>query len=137
MIRWAKGILYKDARILIGKLRHPNDLIPRMQWTFPLRTIKDGESPRIEIKRTFSELGLSVDAGKFLIKTIPSENPKIEEYYYESVYRSGFLKNSGAFSEFAWVRPTQVLKYFTTSINNDLMEYLRSLEKTGEGVIIE
>jgi hypothetical protein len=137
MIKWVKGIVYRDARILIGRLRHKNDLIPRMEWTFPFKKIQDRESPRTEVKKVFNELGLNIEAGKFLLKCIPSENTKVEEYYYESRYKSGILKNSSVFSEFAWVRPTQVLKYFTTSINKDLLDYLRSLEKTGEGVIIE
>ena len=137
MTKWVKGILYRDGRILIAKLRYKNDLITRMQWTFPFKKIDDGESPRTEIKKVFSGLGLNINAGRFLLKAIPSENPKVEEYYYESKYLGGILTNSDKYSEFAWVRPTQVLKFFTTSINNDLMNYLRTLEKTGEGVIIQ
>lgn len=137
MIKIVKGILYRDGRILIGKLRYKDDLISRLVWTFPFKKIQEGESPRTEVKKLFSDIGITIDAGKFLLKCIPSENPKIEEYYYESKFKSGNIINSKDFSEFMWVKPTQVLKYFTTSINKDLMDYLRTLEKTGKGVIIE
>lgn len=137
-IRWIMGIAHRDGRVLIAKLRNRELLIPRMQWTFPYIVLKEEESPRTAVKRLFGEtLGLNVEAGKFLLKSIPSENPKIEQYFYEVKYKSGNVINTKDFSEFTWILPTQVLKYFTTSLSRDLMDYLRSLEKGGEGVIFQ
>ena len=137
MIKIAKAILYKDARILIAKLRYNEALIPKMDWTFPYVLLREGESPRILVKNIFSEFGVQADPGRFFLKCTPSENPKVEEYYYESKYKKGFVTNSKVYSQFAWVLPTQILKYFTTTVNKELMDYLRSLEQTGEGVVIE
>jgi hypothetical protein len=137
MIKIAKAIMYKDARVLIAKLRYKEALIPKMEWTFPYVMLKENESPRVLVKGIFSEFGLQADPGRFFLKCVPSENFKIEEYYYESKYKKGFVTNSKIYSQFAWVLPTQILKYFTTTINKELMDYLRSLEQTGKGVVIE
>jgi len=137
MIKIAKAIMYKDARVLIAKLRYKEALIPKMEWTFPYVMLKENESPRVLVKGMFSEFGLQADPGTFFLKCVPSENFKIEEYYYESKYKKGFVTSSKIYSQFAWVLPTQILKYFTTTINKELMDYLRSLEQTGKGVVIE
>lgn len=137
MIKIAKAIVYKDARVLIAKLRYTDALMPKVEWTFPYVLLKDNESPRVLVKNTFSEFGLQVDPGRFFLKCVPSENFKLEEYYYESRYQRGFVTNSNVYSQFAWILPTQVIKYFTTTVNKELMDYLRSLEETGKGVIIE
>jgi len=137
-IRWVVGVLNRDSRVLIAKIRSKELLIPRMQWAFPYTTLRDEESPRTAIKRLFNnELGMNIEVGKFLVKVIPSENPKVEQYFYEVKYRAGNVINSKDFSEFTWILPTQVLKYFTTSISRDLMDYLNFLEKKGTGIIIQ
>lgn len=137
MIKIAKAIMHKDARVLIAKLRYTDALMPKVDWTFPYVMLKESESPRVLVKDMFKEFGVQADPGKFFLKCVPSENFKIEEYYYESKYQRGFVTNSKVYSQFAWVLPTQILKYFKTTINKELMDYLRSLEETGEGVVIE
>ena len=139
MIRWVKGILYRDGKVLIAKLRKADPLINRIVWTFPYIQLSQGQSPRKAAKKLFEEdlsfKNIKID--KFLIKHVPSENAKIEQYYYRIDPGIGNPIPCDKFSEYTWVNPTQVLKYFTTSINKELMHYLRSLEKTGKGIIIE
>lgn len=135
-IKWVVGILNKDGKVLIAKLRNKEPLIPRMSWTFPFVQLKEEESPRIAIKRFFeNELKIAIEVGKFLFKENPSENPKIEMYFYELKHKSGNVINSKNFSEFSWILPTQVIKYFTTSVSRELLDYLTFLEKKGEGLI--
>ncbi|MCD6547206.1 MAG: hypothetical protein J7K22_01480 [Nanoarchaeota archaeon] len=137
MIRWVEGIVYRDGRVLICKLKHKNPLITRLQWTFPFAELKDEESPRMAVKNLFkNELNMNIEVGKFLIKFVPSENPNIEQLFYEIKYKGGHPIFSKNFSDFTWVKPTQILKYFTTSISKDIMDYLRFLEKNGKGIII-
>lgn len=137
MIRWVEGVLYRDGYVLIGRLRRKNPLIPRLQWTFPFKEVEEGESPRKEVKKLFKDFGIKVSISKFLVKFNPSENPNIEQYFYELKYVSGNPVYSKDYSNFCWVKPTQILKYFSTSISKDLIDYLRFLEKTGKGVIID
>jgi hypothetical protein len=137
MVRWIEGIVIKDGYVLIGKLRKRNLLIPRLIWTFPFVEAKEDESPRKLIKDYFEkDLGMKVKVNKFLLKYVPSENSNVEQYFYELKHMSGNVITSKDYYEFAWVKPTQVLRYFTTSISKDLMDYLRFLEKSGKGIII-
>lgn len=137
MIKWGMGIVQRDGYILIGKLRKENPLIPRLKWTFPIVEINEGESPRTALKNLFNNnLGLKVSIEKFLLKYVPSENTRVEQYYYELKGASGNIISSKDYSEFCWIKPTQVLKFFKTSISKELMDYLRTLEKTGKGLII-
>jgi 8-oxo-dGTP pyrophosphatase MutT (NUDIX family) len=135
-IKWIVGILNRDDRVLIAKLRNKNLLIPRMQWMFPYTLLKEEESPRKAIQRLFlNELGLGIEVGRFILKYTPSENPKIEQYFYDVKFKAGNVINSKEFSEFSWILPNQIMKYFTTSVSRDLMDYLNSLAKKGEGMI--
>ena len=137
MIKWVHGVLYRDGYVLIGKLRKKNPLISRIQWVFPFKRMKEEESPRKIIKSLFEkEFGMEVTIGRFLVKYVPSENPKVEQYFYELKPISGNVISSKNYSQFSWIKPTQIVKYFSTSISKDLMDYLRSLEKTGKGMII-
>ncbi len=138
MIRWVEGVLYRDGYVLIGQLRRANPLIPRIIWTFPFEEMVDGESPRKIIKNLFEkELGIKVNVGKLLVKYNPSENPSVEQYFYELKYASGNPISSKKYAHLMWIKPTQVLKYFSTSMSKDLMDYLRFLEKSGKGIIID
>lgn len=136
-IRWVMCIVEKDGDILLTKLRGRNALIPRMEWTFPFVVLKEEESPRLAVQRIFNNIKLNVKVGKFLVKYVPSENPKVEEYFYDAKCERGFPIASEEFSQFIWIRPTQIAKYFSTSISSDVMDYLRSLEETGKGTIIQ
>ena len=141
-IKWLMGILYRDAHVLIGNLRHKNMLIPRLQWTFPFTKIRDDESPRKAAKRLFKEeLGMDIEVGQFILKYVPSENPKVEQFFYEIKLKKApkvaNVISSKRFLKFGWIKPTQILKYFTTSISKEVMDYLRSLEDTGKGFILK
>jgi hypothetical protein len=137
MIKWIEGILHKDGKVLIGKLRRPDGLIPRIQWTFPFVELKESESPRKAIKNLFEEeFGMKIDVGDCLLKYTPSENPKVEQYFYELKHVFGNVLVSKRYSNFSWIKPTQILKFFSTSVSKEIMDYLRLLERYGKGKII-
>ncbi len=138
MIKWVEGIVHKDGYVLIGKLRRRNVLIPRLQWTFPFKEIQEEESPRKIIKNLFEkDFGMHIKINRFLVKYIPSENPNVEQYFYELKHVAGNVIASKEYSQFAWIKPTQVVKYFSTSISKEIIDYLRFLEKSGKGIIID
>lgn len=137
-IRWVVGIASRDNHVLITKLRQKNMLIPRMDWFFPFAELKEGESPRIMVKKLFvDEFGMDITVGQMLLKHTPSENPKIEQYFYEIKPKYHAVVLGNTFSQYSWIKPMQVLKYFTTSLSSELKDYLTSLEETGKGVIIK
>ena len=136
-IKWVSCIAVRDGNILLARMRNKNPFITRLEWTFPFIPLQEGESPRIAVHRLFDSIKLDVNVGKFLVKFVPSENPKIEQMFYDVDCKRGFPQPSEDFSQFVWIRPRQILKYYTTSISSDIMDYLRSLEETGKGAIIQ
>jgi hypothetical protein len=137
-IRWVVGVASRDGYLLITKLKQKNMLIPRMDWFFPFAELKEGESPRVCIKKLFmDELGINATVGQLLLRHVPSENPKIEQLFYEIKPNRNLVILGKEFSLSSWIKPNQVLKFFTTTLSSELMDYLRSLEETGKGYIIK
>lgn len=131
-IKWLEAIVYRDGKVLISKLRGMNQLIPRMEWCFPYSEMTEVESPRFAIRKMVKDsLGLEAGSTKFIAKVIPSECSKIEKYVYLIEPTSGILSSSKNFCEHMWVRPTQILRFFTTSINKEVMDLLRKIEEQG------
>ena len=129
-MRRVLGILYREGEVLIGKRRGANKYIPRLTWTFPDEIVGENESPRVKVKEAFKKkTGLTVRIKKFLFTSVPPENYKITDYYYWVEYVSGSLKSGGDIAELKWVRPSELPKYFTTSIDYKVVEFLKSLEE--------
>jgi len=126
----ALGILFLNGRVLIGRRKEKDFLIPRLTWVFPGGKVSDEESPRIGLKREFKrETGFNVRIKRFLFSRVPSECSKITLFYYEVEPISGSLRAGGDLKELKWVKPTEVVKYFTTSIDLRVMNYLKALEQ--------
>lgn len=126
----ALGIVYnpKTKQILIGK-REKDPYIKELSWMFP------GGRPeykddlefylKLEIK---NKTGLEVDVKKIVFaKTYPEKREFLSIYYYCEV-AGGEEKAGEKFVEIKWVKPTDVQKYFTTSLHPKILEYLKTLE---------
>jgi hypothetical protein len=136
-IKWIVCIIEKNGYILLSRLKGKEALIPRLDWFFPYIKLNEDESPRIAVKRLANELKIRVEAGKFLIKYVPSENPKVEQYFYTAKMISGVAQYSERFSQNMWIKPSQLMKYISSGVSSDIIDYLNSLEKTGTGYMIE
>ncbi len=126
----ALGIVYdpKTKKILIGK-RENDPHIKELSWTFP------GGRPayeedleyylKLEIKK---KTGLDVEIKKVIFaKTYPEKREFLSIYYYCKVI-NGESEAGEKFGELKWVKPTEVKKYFTTSLHPELFNYLKTLE---------
>ena len=67
-------------------------------------------------------------------KTYPEKRELISLYYYCDVV--GGVEQAGEkFEEIKWVKPTEVGKYFTTSIHPRLLSYLKALEERAPALL--
>lgn len=124
------GIVYnpKTHKILIGK-RENDPYLKELSWAFP------GGRPAYEKDLEFYlrheikiKTGLDVKVEKVVFaKTYPEKREFLSVYYLCKV-ESGKEKAGEKFVETKWVKPTEVQKYFTTSLHPDLLGYLRTLE---------
>ena len=123
------GIIYnpKTQQILIGK-REDDPHIKELSWCFP------GGKPAYENDIEFYlkhetkiKTGLKIDVKKIVFaKTYPEKREFLSIYYYCEVI-SGEEKLGKKFVELKWVKPSDVQKYFTTSLHPKLLDYLKRL----------
>ncbi len=126
------GIVYNPSTkmILIGKrVNDPN--FKELSWVFPggrpdYKTELE-DNLQYEIKENTD---LNVEVKKIVFaKTYPEKREFLSIYYHcELQPADDKEKPMGNLKELKWVKPTEVVNYFTTSIHPTVMEYLMSLE---------
>ncbi|MFC1780361.1 NUDIX hydrolase [Patescibacteria group bacterium] len=124
------GIVYdpKTKQILIGK-RENDPYIKGLSWCFP------GGRPAYENDLEFYlkheiriKTGLEVDVKKIIFaKTYPEKREFLSIYYHCEVI-GGEDKAGEKFSKLKWIKPSDVQKYFTTSLHPKLLDYLKTLD---------
>jgi len=124
------GIVYnpKTRQILIGK-RENDPYIKELSWTFPEGRPAYKEDLEFYLKHEIKiKTGLNVDVKKVVFAKTYSEKREFLSIYFYCEVISGEEKAGEKFVEIKWVKPTEVQKYFTTSLHPKLLEYLKTLE---------
>jgi ADP-ribose pyrophosphatase YjhB (NUDIX family) len=130
------GIVYDTItkKILIG--RRVNDpYIEKLTWSFPGGRAGYEEDLEESVKEQVrKKTCLEVMVKRIVFAKTYPEDRKILSIYYlcepvEAVSTVlSELKAGDGFFELKWVRPTEVTKYFTTSLHRRLFDYLKTLE---------
>jgi len=124
------GIVYnpRTRQILIGK-RKNDPHIKELSWTFPGGRSAYEQDLEFYLKHEIKiKTGLNVNIKKLIFaKTYPEKREFLSIYYLCEV-DGGKEKAGEKFVEIKWVKPTDVQKYFTTSLHPTLLEYLKSLD---------
>jgi len=127
------GIVYdpKTKKIIIG-LREKDKFLQNLSWSFPggRPTYKHSLSMslKMEIKKK-TNLDVNV-LDCFFARTLPEKPEFLAIYYFcEVTEDSEKPKAMEKFKEIKWIKPTEVEKYFTTSVDPVVMDFLVSLER--------
>ncbi|RLG21395.1 hypothetical protein DRN74_02425 [Candidatus Micrarchaeota archaeon] len=124
------GIIYdpKTKKILIGK-RENDPYIKELSWCFPGGRPGYVDDLEFYLKEQIKiKTGLEVEPKKIVFaKTYPEKREFLSIYYYCEVL-GGEEKAGDKFVEIKWVRPTEVVNYFTTSLHQKVLDFLRTLE---------
>jgi len=124
------GIIYnpKTKQILIGK-RENDPHIKELSWCFPGGRPAYEEDLEFYLKHEIKvKTGLNVTVkGVVFAKTYP-EKREFLSIYYLCEAEGGEEKAGEDLVEIKWVKPTDVQKYFTTSLHPKLLDYLRTLD---------
>jgi len=124
------GVVYnpKTRKILIGK-REKDPYIKKLSWTFPGGRPAYKKDLDFYLKREIKiKTGLDVNVKKIVFaKTYPEKREFLSIYYLCEVV-GGKEKAGQKFVEIKWIKPTDVQKYFTTSLHPNLLKYLKTLE---------
>ena len=124
------GIVYnpKTKKILIGK-RENDSHVKNLSWTFPGGRPEYKEDLEYYLKKEIKKkTGLEVDAKKIVFVRTASEKREFLFIYYLCKPLGGKEKAGEKFTEIKWVKPSDVRKYFTTTVDPKLMEFLEKLK---------
>ncbi len=124
------GIIYdpKTKKILIGR-RENDPYIKKLTWCFPggrptyTGDLEGDLACEIKIKT-----GLNINVKHVVFaKTYPEKREFLSIYYFcEPV--GGKEMAGDDFVELRWVKPTDVTKYFTTSLHSKILDFLKTLK---------
>ena len=123
------GIVYntKTGKILIGK-RERDPFVKNISWSFPggrpsyKKSLEDSLKEEIQ-KKT----GLDVKIKQLVFARKPKEKKEFLLIYYLCEKSGGKEKVGEKFSEIKWIKPSEIRKYFTTSIDSRLLKILKAL----------
>jgi ADP-ribose pyrophosphatase YjhB (NUDIX family) len=124
-------IINKKNRVLIG-LRKIKDIhVKNLTWTFPSGKFSSLDFESEIIKTAKQETGFDVKVAQLvharLIPDSPEKKIRIIALYYHCKIVSGKQKPGGDFKDLKWVPATEVTRHFTTSVSDEIMNFLGTL----------
>jgi len=125
------AIINKKNQVLIGLRKSTDQLIRDLHWTFPSGKFSSLNFES-ELVRTISrETGIDTNPGNLiharLIPDSPKKKVRIIGLYYHCRVASGRQKPGGDFKELKWVDAVTVNRFFTTSVADEVMNFLGNL----------
>ncbi len=124
------GIIFdtKTRKILIVR-RDGDHNIKKLRWGFPGGRPKYGKDLEKDLEIVIKKrTGLSVKNLGAVFSRVLEENKKILLIYYLCEVIGGKEKAGEDFVELKWVKPKDLQKYFTTSFDKRLKEYIMNLK---------
>ena len=118
----------KTKKILIGK-REKDPNIKNLGWCFPGGRPGYGKDLEHYLQKEIEKkTGLKIKSGKIIFaKTYPEKREMLSIYYYTTT-NSEAAKPGEKFTEVKWIKPTEVKKYFTTSLHPEVFKFLKTLK---------
>jgi len=124
------GVIYDPAKkkFLIGK-RENDPHLPKLSWCFPGGRLKPGDKidkalkKHIELKTGYNIKNLGTIFSEYIV-----EKPDLLAVYFLTEVFTGEEKPGDDIVELKWVYPEEVEKYFQTTLNTRLKEYLINLK---------
>lgn len=123
------GIVFDPGKRKILIMRRGEDeYIKKLKWAFPGGRVEHGEKLEDGMKREIKEeTGYDVEILGSVFARIPPEKKDLVLIYYLCEVVSGVEKAGDDALELKWVEPEELRKYFTTSFEPVLEEYITNL----------
>ena len=128
------GIIVKDGKVLIGARNKKDPWVDNLSWVFPggqMHTLNFNEEIKKNIKK---ETGLEVNVKALVTSRIhPDSGFKnvqiVALYFYCEPVSKKEEKSGKNLSKLKWVKPSDVFKFFTTSVSDEVTKFLIMIEK--------
>jgi len=122
------GIVHKNGNVLIGCRKEKDEFVEHLTWVFPGGKLESLDFEK-EIKKIVKEeTNLDIDANRIVAaRRMPESNINAILIYFDCI-GEGIERAGGDLKELKWVPATSVCKYFTTSVMNEVMIFLKEIE---------
>ena len=124
------GVIFnpKNKKILIGR-RENDPYVKKLTWCFPGGKLNHNQTAEQTLKQKIKQkTGMKVeDLGPVFSRIFPEEKNFLLIYHLCEVI-SGKEKPGKNIVELKWVNPEELQKYFTTSFDPRLKEYIMNLK---------
>jgi ADP-ribose pyrophosphatase YjhB (NUDIX family) len=125
------GIINKKNKVLIGLRKNADPHVKNLSWTFPSGRFNSLNFESELVRNIARETGLQTQVLQMVHARIIPDSPKkplrIIGLYYHCKIISGKLKPGGDFKELKWIDGTDASRHFTTSISDDITNFLGHL----------
>ncbi|UCG95035.1 MAG: NUDIX domain-containing protein [archaeon] len=119
----------ETKKILIGRRKKNDPYVKELTWCFP------GGRPGYEQdlehylkEEVRKKTGLEVEVKKLVFAKTYPENREVLSIYFLTRTSGGKEEPGDKLVELKWVKPTEVRKYFTTSLHPKVLDFLKKLE---------
>jgi len=118
----------KTKKILIGKME-PDPYVKKLTWSFPGGRPTYGRTPEESLKYEIrKKSNLKVKVKKLIFARIPPEKKEFLILYYYCETTNENVRSGEKFIEVRWIKPIEIKKYSTTSIDPYIMKFLKQLK---------
>jgi ADP-ribose pyrophosphatase YjhB (NUDIX family) len=125
------AIINKKSKVLIGFRKSSDQHVKDLHWTFPSGKFNTLNFESEILKTVLRETGLNVRVVSLiharLIPDTPDKKIRIIGLYYHCRIISGKVVAGGDFKEIKWVQANEVNRFFTTSVADEIMQFLGHL----------
>lgn len=127
-------IVDKKGRVLIGSRTDKDPWVKNLSWVFPGGSVNSLDFETELKKKMLLETGLLVSVNSLVSTRIHPDAffkkaQVIALYFHCSPANESQMTPGNGLSELKWVWPTEVYKYFTNSVSDDVAKFLFSLEE--------
>lgn len=132
------AIVSRNGQVLIGARKEKDAWVDNLSWTFPGGRMETLSFDAEIVRNVKEKTGLDVDVkGLVTARVHPDagfKDVQIVILYFHCVATHASFANLTAkakngFSKLKWVKPSDVFKYFTTSVTDDVTRFLLAIEK--------
>ncbi len=122
------AVINRKDRVLVGLRKQKDNLIRNLSWTFPSGKFSSLDFENDMEKTIRIETGFQAKVLRLVHARVIPDSPKrkikIIAIYYHCKILSGTARPGHDFSEIKWVPAADVPKYFTTSVSDEIMNFL-------------
>jgi len=123
------AIIHKEGKVLIGQRKEKDEFVEHLSWVFPGGEFATKDFEKELIQTVKKECGLDIKINNLIFARKPSEaSIPMVLFYFDCSPIGGQESPEHDLNKLEWIPATLVAKYFSTSVADRIMEFLKNVE---------